>query len=331
MINFEYIFLVFTLKKIKMKIEDISIFGEYKQAENRVTAAFLQICKVGGEELIRFVCNEIGIQLPSSEIDIHSQVKGDSSTVLDGLLQSNFSFELYVESKIKPNAINTKQLGGHLSHIEGKENAYLLYLTPDNQRPESLNEKINWASWLKINYIFNNYISSTQSDSKELLEFLVNHFETLLSNLDLLKTTTAVAEDVLAEDDLMVLAGAVAEGVALNYNYYICQARRFFRPVKYIAFYNRGQIRYVFRSPEPPKESINLREIPELEKYLLQVEPNYKDDLRKVFKLEFVKEVGPILNDTTDKNGRLCPFTYGQPRYTKLSVLEKAKKTSELI
>ena len=53
-----------------MKIEDISIFGEYKQAENRVTAAFLQICKVGGEGFIRFLTNELTIQRPSGEIEI---------------------------------------------------------------------------------------------------------------------------------------------------------------------------------------------------------------------------------------------------------------------
>ena len=81
-----------------MKIEDISIFGEYKQAVNRVTAAFLQICKVGGEDFIRFLTNQLNIQLPSSEIEIQSQVKG-MATVPDGLLESNFSFKLYVEWK----------------------------------------------------------------------------------------------------------------------------------------------------------------------------------------------------------------------------------------
>jgi len=48
-------------KKQTMKIEDISIFGEYKQAENRVTAAFLQICKIGGEDFIRFLTNQLNI------------------------------------------------------------------------------------------------------------------------------------------------------------------------------------------------------------------------------------------------------------------------------
>jgi len=317
-----------------MRIEEISIFGEYKQAENRVTAAFLQICKLGGEELIRFVCDKLGLALPSSEIDIYSQVKGDSNTIPDGLLQSNFSFKLYVESKIKPNAINAKQLEGHLTQIKGSENAYLLYLTPDSQKPTILNAKVYWASWHQINQIFSDYINITQSTSKELLEFLISHFETLLINLDLLNmlnnSTNTITNN--KECDLMVLAGATAEGIALNYNHYICQNKRFFRPVEYVAFYNSSQIRYVFRIIEPPRDNVNLRKIAELEKYLLQVEPKYQEnDLRKVFKLEFVKEVGPILNDTTDKNGKPCPFTYGQPRYTKLAILEKAKKTSELI
>jgi len=83
-----------------MRIEDISIFGEYKQPENRVTSAFLQICKIGGENLIKFLC---------SEIEIHTQVK-ESQSIPDGLLQSDFSFRLLVESKIKSNSINGKQL-----------------------------------------------------------------------------------------------------------------------------------------------------------------------------------------------------------------------------
>jgi len=33
------------------KIEDLTIFGEYKQPENRLTAVFLQICKIVGEGL----------------------------------------------------------------------------------------------------------------------------------------------------------------------------------------------------------------------------------------------------------------------------------------
>ena len=48
-----------------------------------MTAAFLQICKVGGEGFIRFLTNELTIQRPSGEIEIQSQVKG---TVPDGLL-----------------------------------------------------------------------------------------------------------------------------------------------------------------------------------------------------------------------------------------------------
>ena len=64
-------------------ISEVSIFGEYKQPENRLTAAFLQILKIGGEPLIREVAHRIGFSIPSSEIDIFTQVKEEAS-VPDG-------------------------------------------------------------------------------------------------------------------------------------------------------------------------------------------------------------------------------------------------------
>ena len=68
-------------------IEDLSVFREYKQVENRVTAALLQIFKVGGEPLMRDVLSEIGIKLPSSEIEIFSQHK-EPESIPDGYLES---------------------------------------------------------------------------------------------------------------------------------------------------------------------------------------------------------------------------------------------------
>jgi hypothetical protein len=57
------------------RIESISIFGEYSQPENRVTAALLQILKAGGEELIRHISHTFGFSLPSSDISITAQHK----------------------------------------------------------------------------------------------------------------------------------------------------------------------------------------------------------------------------------------------------------------
>ena len=243
-----------------MKIEDISIFGEYKQAENRVTAAFLQICKVGGEDFIRFLTNQLNIQLPSSEIEIQSQVKG-TGTVPDGLLESNFSFKLYVESKIKPNMVNAMQLAGHQKQIINNDD-FLLYLTPDDTKPIILGQTY-WASWLQIINTFNDYLQTSQSDNKQLLEFLVEHFNTLLDNFNLLGYTWN-----LNNDNVIIVAGSWAEGVALNYNYYICQNKRSFKSARYLAFYNNNQIRHVFEILKSPENDINLLSQPEFKTYL---------------------------------------------------------------
>jgi hypothetical protein len=305
-----------------MKIEDISIFGEYKQAENRVTAAFLQICKVGGEDFVRFVTNQLNIQLPSSEIQIQSQAKG-SGTVPDGLLESNFSFRLYVESKIKPNTVNVTQLIGHKKQIVNS-NDFLLYLTPDDTKPTIL-EQTNWANWLQIINIFNDYLQTSQSENKQLMEFLVEHFNTLLDNLNLLGYTWD-----LNNENVIVVAGSWAEGVALNYNYYICQNKRSFKSARYLAFYNNNQIRHVFEIVKAPENDIDLSQRQEFATYIQQVEPSYSGELRKVFMLTNVQHIRPVINDNIDKNGNPCPYTYGQPRYTKLKVIQSSTRTSEL-
>ena len=306
-----------------MKIEGISIFGEYKQAENRVTAAFLQICKVGGEDFIRYLTNELNIQLPSSEIEIHSQVKG-TGTVPDGLLESSFSFKLYVESKIGLNAVGETQLIGHQKNIINS-NDFLLYLTPDDTKPAILGQT-NWANWLTIINTFNDYLQTSQSDNKQLLEFLVEHFNTLLDNLNLLGHIWN-----LNNDNVITVAGSWAEGVALNYNYYICQNKRSFKSARYLAFYNNNQIRHVFEILKSPDNDIDLSAKPEFATYIQKAEPNYvAGDLRKVFTLKFIQNIGPVINDNIDKNGNPCPYTYGQPRYTTLPVLKTAARTSQL-
>jgi hypothetical protein len=75
---------------------------------------------------------------------------------------------------------------------------------------------------------------------------------------------------------------------------------------------------------------MNLRNVPELKNYVDSLEEERKDDLYRVIKLKYVKEIAPIRNDTRDKNGNQCPYTYGQSRYTTMELLEHAKITSQL-
>lgn len=305
-----------------MKIQDISIFGEYKQPENRVTAAFLQICKIGGESLIRYYLNKLSLSLPSSEIDIETQVK-EGGSIPDGRLSSTFTFNLYVESKVKSNSINFAQLGEHQKTIKSRTD-YLLYLTPDSNRPK-LPESVYWANWEDTLFWFNDYLQTNEDETNQVLEFLIQNFNTLLDNMGLLGKKWN-----FDNENVIVLAGAWAESIALKYHCYICQNKRSFKSAKYLSFFNNNQVSYVFEIETEPEDDVDLREKGKLKEFLQDQEPNYSGDRKKVIFLKPGTPIGPIINDKRDKNGNLCPFTYGQPRYTTYHKLVKATKTSEL-
>ena len=207
-----------------MNIQELSVFGEYKQPENRVTAGFLQILKIGGEPFIRNYLNRVGISLPSNDIKIETQVKGKES-IPDGTLSSNFSFNLYVESKVKRNSINILQLERH-KEILSHPNDYLLYITPDKEKPDIL-ENINWSNWNYTQEIFNNFLQSNHEEANQILEYLIQNFSILLDNMNLLGDKWD-----LNNQNVIILAGSWAESIALKYNYYICQNKRTFKSAK---------------------------------------------------------------------------------------------------
>jgi len=305
-----------------MKIQEISIFGEYNQPENRVTAAFLQICKVGGESLIRYYLNRIGISIPNNTIEIETQIKEDGS-IPDGRLSSKFTFDLFVESKVKANSIDMMQLSNHKKALKNA-NDYLLYITPDKQKPKQLRE-VYWANWEDTFYCFDDYLQTIVQNDNQILDFLIQNFNTLLDNMNLLGNKWN-----MKNENVIVLAGSWAESIALKYHYYICQNNRSFRAAKYLAFFNNDQINYVFEIDEVPQDSVDLSTKEELRNYINEQEPEYSGDLRKIVKLKKAVSIGPIRNDKIDRNGNPCPYTYGQPRYTTFSKIKNATRTSDL-
>ena len=170
------------------KIDDLSIFGEYGQAENRLTVALLQVLKTGGEPLIRHFVEGLGFSIPSSEIAIFSQVAGDGCTP-DGLLEIRFSFSLVIESKIRQRAINKRQLEKLTADCSSRgPNATLLYLTPDDAIPESLDQlECEWANWIKVDDVLQSYLDQAEIENRELLAFLIDQFHTFASNLGVLE------------------------------------------------------------------------------------------------------------------------------------------------
>ncbi len=305
-----------------MKIDDLSIFGEYGQAENRLTVALLQILKIGGEPLIRYFAEEIGFTIPSSEIDIFSQVKGDGC-VPDGLLESRFTFSLVIESKVK-SGIPPKQLASLVKdRAKRGDHATLLYLTPHEEIPGELAGKpCRWANWIKVRDVLQSYLDKPEIEERDLLEFLVDQFDTFAGNLHVLEKNWAPPES-----RVLVVPAADARGIARQFEVYVCQNKRRFKPCKWIAFYAHGEIDTIADIAKPPEDDVLLPQHPELAG-VTKVAPNLGVP-RRVIRLRNVRSIGPIKNDLKDKNGKATAWVQNK-RYTTIESIEKAKFTSEL-
>lgn len=313
--------------KINMsKIEDLSIFGEYKQTENRVTTALLQILKVGGTDFVRYVISTIDeIDFPSNDISIITQKK-EVNNIYDGLLACSFAFRVIVESKIKKETINNIQLKGLLENAKSP-NDYILYITPDNQKLPKLNDtnpKIYWANWRTINEILKDYIKD--DNNNKVLEFLIAEFEKFLDGLNLLEV-----ED--PSKRVQIAAGSWGEPIALEYGFYACQNNRSVKKSCYLSFYNNRKIQYLFKIVNEPINDFDLTKStnPNVIRYLTEKKPNYKEgELCQFYELKRL-DINLEINHTgKTKSGKNSAFTMGVFRYTSIDKIKRAKNTTEL-
>lgn len=303
------------------KIDNHSIFGHYTQIENRVTAALLQIFKIGGTDFIGKVISEFDeIEFPSSEINIITQEK-EANNVYDGLLECDFSFRVLVESKIYSGKINTKQLNGLIKNAQNP-NDYILFITPDGKKPDILNcsDKIYWTNWKGINNILKELNSNI-----EPLNFLINEFEKYLDFLNLL-------EFVSPNERVQIAAGSWGEPIALKYGFYACQNHRTVKESKYLAFYNNKGIHTIFEITNGPINDCNLFKIENenVQKYLNENEPNYNGEKRQYYELKLLNKDLNIKHNGTNKTGKRTAYTMGVFRYSAIDKILNAVTTNEL-
>jgi len=305
------------------KIENQSIYGHYEQLENRVTAALLQILKMGGTDFIGKVISEIDeIEFPSSEINITTQEKEDKN-VYDGMLDCSFSFRVLVESKIYEDKIDPIQLQGLMNNAKNP-NDYILYITSDNKKPQLLkdqNQKIYWANWKRINEILTDLNPNT-----EPLNFLISEFEKYLDFLNLLKF-------ISPDQRVQIAAGSWGEPVALKHGFYACQNNRTSKASKYLSFYNNKGIHSLFEIIAGPENDVDLSKMncDEVKQYLFENEPNYSsNEKRQFYRLKLLNDDIKIKNDFIDKNGNQSAYTMGVFRYTSIDKLLHAKTTKDL-
>ena len=165
---------------MEKSITDISIFGEYKQPENRVTAALLHILHLGGQPVVQRLFGDL-FDIPSNSINVAPQVKKEGS-VPDGVISCDCKYSIFIESKIACNAINETQLDNHCKLSNPAENKYLCYITPDTSKPQALFAlSVEWLSWKDVIETLLGMIADGLVDA--VLSYFIKEFVKLVKHL----------------------------------------------------------------------------------------------------------------------------------------------------
>ena len=318
---------------MSQSIENISVFGEYRRPEDRVTAALLHVLNAGGQPITERLFGNL-FDIPSNSISVISQSYQENS-IPDGEILYDCKYNIFIESKIVPNTINTVQLNNHLQLVNPAENKFLCYITPDLSIPQQLiGLPVGWLSWKDVI----DYLSGILADglADRLLFFLIGQLIQLIKHVVYKEIGTNIKDDqsyipISDDERVIIVGGSWGEEVALNYGFYACQEHRFFMPAKYIAFYHHNRIKYFFEITDV-QDSVDIQTIPDIAQsnYFTIKEVNYTPQQRKYMKLGSVHTYEPeIQNDKVDKNGKPCAFTQGQT-YTTYTKIATATKTSQL-
>ena len=290
-----------------------SIFGEYHKDEDRVTAALLQILRIGGSELMHAVFDDLDINF---EAEVNAQVKGQTKSRPDGELKANY--HLFIESKIdiwKKTKHNLLQLQNHIT-LAQTEKASLLYITVDQKKTAdiAIYPDVYWTNWQEVVTRLKNYKSDFNN---EVMSFLANQFEILIDNVVFSKN-----DGYTKNNRVIIVGGHFAEDVACKYHFYSCQPNRKFREASYIAFYHQKRIKYVFKI----KSIHDVESLEEVQNIL----PNYYvlTDVDKEPHTFFELEDADVLPHIVEHK-QFGPFVQRQ-RYTSIEKLRKAACTDDL-
>ena len=306
---------------VKNNIASHSIFGEYHEDENKVTAAFLHLLERGGEPLIRYILEVANELMPENEIKIGTQQTCSKNavgkSVFDGVITCDFSFTYIIESKIGGNPLTKAQVEKYHNAVSDK-NAKLFALTSDVSAPLCLRNGDIWLNWTRLIDALRDYETENKDD---VLQYLIDQFILLLNNLGLYDEW---------EKRVIIVGGAFGENVALDYGFYACQNNRYFKRAKYLAFAYKNRIANLFEIVGEPKNDVDISKDPNIPKeYFTKYEPHYKNSLRELFYLRKNRDDLKIQNDNVDKNGKRCAFVQRQT-YTTYDKITTVEKTSDL-
>lgn len=265
-----------------------------------------------------------------SFFNFENQPKGTNS-IPDAEISANFC--LLFETKTVPNGINVAQLKNHLQWAK-KKNAILVYLTPDQSKPEQLEGKpVVWKSFQDLFDLISELLEDPTMILSERDQFL-------LRNLQDFFTESGVLPKI---DEVVIVAASVAWLDYKKYGLYVCQPRRSFRDVGLIGFYAEGMIQKSIAKINRRVDGFecsddNLKEDSPMNTKLKRwfADNDWADgkqiqvfDLSEIDGKETISLEKEIPNDLKNEKNRGYAFTQGQ-RYTLLSELKNATTTSDL-
>ena len=316
------------------------LFSTYRQGENRVTATLLAVLQRLSLPNIDRILQALLEDTAFGLVTFDNQPKGKES-VPDARIGTGSA--IWIETKRERNKVSIYQVKSHLKSLRPREN--LLLLTPDDQAPEGLDERVAWSNFRTLAGAVEDILGDENEPPSEREAFLLREFILMLQQDGLLGST---------EPRVMVLGARFAWPMYNKLSVYRCSTNKPMQSLResdHMAFYAAGKIQPLVPRIKSVIESIDMSQQEEIE-FLEGSQKRLVEELQKkidhhelshefgqAFKVMFLSEPGddetvklksPIINDKKDKNGKTTPFTFGQPRYVTLESLEKASKTSEL-
>ncbi|BBC25118.1 hypothetical protein [Pseudanabaena sp. ABRG5-3] len=253
-----------------------SIFSQYKQGENRVTASILAVFEKISFRLVEKILQILFEDTNQSVLTFKNQVKHKDS-VPDARIHASFTYLL--ETKVVPilnNSAAQEQLRNHIKVLEGESTKHkrLLVLTPDREFPEIITEVIKQTGsdlirWSSFNALYEAIREVTASNilSEERTSWLESDLPMVTEQERFLLRELVqmlFAERLIGTDygdSVLVVAARGAIKEYRDFSVYLCQPNRTFRSVPYIAFYHRGKIdRHIAKILEKPIEEVVLNQ-----------------------------------------------------------------------
>ncbi len=315
-----------------------NLFSSYRQGENRVTATFMAVLQRLSLPNIDRILGALLGETDFSLVTFINQPRGKDSTP-DAKIKTGDS--IVIETKTKPNEVDTNQVKRHLESVRDGE--ILLLLTPDDDKPKDLPDVVVWSNFSTLSEAVGEILDDEDAPPSEREAFLLREFNSMLWAEGLISS---------AKSRVVVVAAKIAWQEYEEHSVYACLSSRSFRPSEHIAFYVNGKIETVIPRIKSVIQEIVMTQEEQIE--------SLKDDYQRKLAKELLSKIkhhpkfseweayhrvmfltgpddgdtvklkGPIINDKKDKNEKPTPFTMGQPRYVTLESLQKASKTSEL-